>query len=138
MYEKMLVAVDGSDHAKGALGATAELARLAGSEVRVVHVVELGYAGRLGPYLQEEPEEARVLVDQAVAELGEAGVKATGSLPRVLGSNAAAEIVAEAEDLGASLIVMGSRGRSDLTGLVMGSVSHKVLHLAPCPVLIVR
>jgi nucleotide-binding universal stress UspA family protein len=43
---------------------------------------------------------------------------------------------AEAED--ADLIVMGSRGFSDLKSLVVGSVSHKVSHLAPCPVLSVR
>ncbi len=47
-------------------------------------------------------------------------------------------IVHQAEQVGAEAIVLGSRGRSDLASLVLGSVSHKVLHLAHCPVILVR
>ena len=47
-------------------------------------------------------------------------------------------IAKEAEDLDADLIVMGSRGRSDIEGLLLGSVTHKVLTLATVPVLVVR
>src|SRR5579884_3203795 len=47
-------------------------------------------------------------------------------------------IVHQAEQVGAEAIVLGSRGRSDLSSLVLGSVSHKVLHLAHCPVILVR
>ena len=39
---------------------------------------------------------------------------------------------------GINLIIMGSRGKSDLAGLILGSTTHKVLHTAPCPVLVVR
>ena len=49
-----------------------------------------------------------------------------------------AEILAEAEESGASVIVMGSRGVSDLTGLLVGSTAHKVLHLGRLPVLVIR
>ena len=55
-----------------------------------------------------------------------------------LASLVAPEILAEAEESGASLIIMGSRGLSDLKGLLVGSTTHKVLHLGRLPVLIVR
>jgi nucleotide-binding universal stress UspA family protein len=46
--------------------------------------------------------------------------------------------VNDAQEHGAGVIVMGSRGRGDLAGLVLGSTAHKVIHLADRPVLIVR
>jgi len=52
--------------------------------------------------------------------------------------DAAEEIVAAAEKVKADLIVIGTRGLSDLEGLVMGSVSHKVIHLAHCPCVTVK
>ena len=52
--------------------------------------------------------------------------------------NAAERIVAEADTAKADLIVIGTRGLSDLGGLVMGSVSHKVIHLSACPCVTVK
>jgi nucleotide-binding universal stress UspA family protein len=62
------------------------------------------------------------------------------SKPRTLieDGDPAQRILQKAASEGADLIVMGSRGFSDLKGLIVGSVSHKVSHLAPCPVLSVR
>jgi nucleotide-binding universal stress UspA family protein len=51
---------------------------------------------------------------------------------------AAREIVEDAKALDAGVIIMGSRGRGDLAGLVLGSTAHKVIHLADRPVLVVR
>jgi nucleotide-binding universal stress UspA family protein len=51
---------------------------------------------------------------------------------------AAREIVEDAKSLDVGVIVMGSRGRGDLAGLVLGSTAHKVIHLADRPVLVVR
>jgi nucleotide-binding universal stress UspA family protein len=50
----------------------------------------------------------------------------------------AREILAQAEQTEADLIVMGTRGLSDLQGLLMGSIAHKVSHLAPCSCITVR
>jgi nucleotide-binding universal stress UspA family protein len=51
---------------------------------------------------------------------------------------AARDIVDDAQEHDVSVIVMGSRGRGDLAGLVLGSTAHKVIHLADRPVLVVR
>ena len=56
----------------------------------------------------------------------------------VLHTSTAEGIIETAEDMKCDLIVMGSRGRSDIEGLLLGSVTHKVLTLAKVPVLVVR
>ncbi len=86
----------------------------------------------------EEHDHAVALVDLAVADLGAAGVNATGTVRASLSGLVVAEILEEAEEFGASVIVMGSRGMSDLTGLLVGSTAHKVIHLGRLPVLVVR
>jgi len=80
MFEIILTAVDGSEHDRKALAATKELAKLAEGTVRVVHVREGDFIGRAGVVAREEHDEASKLVDQDVAELVAAGVKATGTL----------------------------------------------------------
>ncbi len=54
------------------------------------------------------------------------------------GNHAAAEIVDDTKEHDAGVIIMGSRGRGDLAGLVLGSTAHKVIHLTDRPVLVVR
>ncbi|HXQ43521.1 MAG TPA: universal stress protein [Acidimicrobiales bacterium] len=138
MFESILTAVDGSEHDSKALAATKELAKLAEGTVRVVHVREGDFVGRAGFMAREEPGEASKLLDETVAELVEAGVKATGTVRSSLVNLVALEILEEAEECGASVIVMGSRGVSDLKGLLVGSTTHKVLHLGQLPVVVVR
>ncbi len=73
-----------------------------------------------------------------MGELTKAGVKAHGVVRTTLYGYAAREIVEDAKVHDVSLIVMGSRGRGDLAGLLLGSTAHKVIHLADRPVLVVR
>ena len=69
----------------------------------------------------------------------EASRRGVGQVTRLVEEDDPARaILAAAERLGADLIVMGSRGMSDLKGRLVGSVSHKVLHLASQPCLIVH
>ena len=138
MYEKLLVAVDHSDITERVLAATRDLALLSSGEVWVLHLREREVMPRAGLIATESSDQAHANVDAAVAELTEAGVKAHGIVRNTLYGYAAREIIAEAKAEEVSAIIMGSRGRGDLAGLVLGSTAHKVIHLADRPVLVVR
>jgi nucleotide-binding universal stress UspA family protein len=139
MYDKILVAIDQSPVAERVLAAARDLARLSGGEVRVLHLREREIMGGRGGVVDYETgDEARATADQAVQALAERGIKASGDARNTPFGHAAREIVGEAQEFGAGVIVMGSRGHSDLAGLLLGSTAHKVIHLADRPVLVVR
>ena len=138
MYEKLLVAVDHSEITERVLAAARDLALLASAEVWVLHLREREIMPRAGLIATETIDEAQENVDAAVGELTEAGVKAHGIVRNTIYGYAAREIIAEARAEEVSAIIMGSRGRGDLAGLVLGSTAHKVIHLADRPVLVVR
>jgi nucleotide-binding universal stress UspA family protein len=139
MYEKILVAVDHSEATPRVLNAALELARLSQGEVWVLHLREREMMGKTGLLMSAESrDEATESVDAAVETLTQAGIKAHSTVRDTVFGYAAREIVNDAQEHGADVIVMGSRGRGDLAGLVLGSTAHKVLHLADRPVLIVR
>jgi nucleotide-binding universal stress UspA family protein len=138
MYERVLVPIDHSEVSERALAAARDLASLSNGEVWVLHLREREVMPRMGLVANETPTEAGVQVQKAVDELLNAGVKATGEVRNTIYGHAAREIVADARLHNVDVIVMGSRGRSDLTGLLLGSTAHKVIHLTDRPVLIVR
>jgi len=140
MYEKLLVAVDHSKATERVLGAARDLAALSGGEVWVLHLREREILPKAGGIVasDEFADAAQAQVDSAVGELTKAGIKAHGVLRSTLYGYAAREIVEDAKSLDVSVIILGSRGRGDLAGLVLGSTAHKVIHLADRPVLVVR
>ncbi len=103
----------------------------------VIHVREYDrYEGSdvdLGP-----PIPAEDLVERAVKVFREAGVGASGIIRRVSPGRTAEQIVEAAEQSHAGLIVMGTRGMTELKSLFLGGVATKVVHQAACPVLLVR
>jgi nucleotide-binding universal stress UspA family protein len=138
MYEKLLVAVDHSKATEHVLSAARDLASLSNGEVWVLHLHEREMMPRAGVVEKETTDEARAQVDAAVEELTKAGVKAHGEVRHTIYGYAAREIVDDAKSLDVGVIIMGSRGRGDLAGLMLGSTAHKVIHLADRPVLVVR
>jgi len=139
MYDKILVAVDHSGASDRALDAARDLALLSEGEVWVLHLREREVAVKTGVGLSDESmDEANAAVAAAVDKLTAAGIKAHGDVGTTLFGYAARSIVDDAKEHDVDVIVMGSRGRGDLAGLILGSTTHKVIHLADRPVLIVR
>ena len=65
-------------------------------------------------------------------------MNATGEVRVALSGRVAAEIVEEAKTWNADVIVMGSRGLTNFKGILLGSTTHKSLHLTSLPVVVVR
>lgn len=138
MFKNILLAFDGSTHAQKAARLAADLARQYQAALCVVHTYDPvpDYLGE--PYLQEvisrRTEAADRVMEQAQALLGE--------LPRVetevLEGPAAEVILRVAQVRQVDLIVMGTRGLGQLSGLLLGSQSQKVVTHAQCPVLLAR
>lgn len=133
---KIVVGYDDSDHAKRALGRAAELAG-AGGTVLVVSAVPLLAGGprTAGTLDTAELEERKHVLAEAVGQLEAKGVDA--HMVEAVGDPADA-IVTQAEEMGADLVVVGTRGRNIVGRLLLGSVSTKVVQHAPCDVLVVR
>jgi nucleotide-binding universal stress UspA family protein len=138
MYEKVLAAVDHSEVSERVLTAARDLALLSKGQVWVLHLREREVIPRMGLVPTEPESDAEAEVTAAVDELTAAGVTAHGVIRDTVFGHAAREIINDAREHQADVIVMGSRGRGDLAGLVLGSTAHKVIHLADRPVLVVR
>jgi nucleotide-binding universal stress UspA family protein len=139
MYDKILVAIDNSEPSDRAVLAARDLAILSKGEVWVMHLREREIAVKTGMAFSDETgADANAEVEGALKVLSEAGVKAHGEVGTTIYGYAARVIADNAADKDVDVIVMGSRGRSDLTGFILGSTVHKVIHLTDRPVLIVR
>lgn len=139
MYDRILVAVDHSEMSDRAVIAARDLAALSKGEVWVLHLREREAGVKTGvlvPY--ESTGEGSAAVAASVEVLTQGGVKAHGEVRNTIFGHAAREIVSDAREIGADVIVMGSRGRGDMAGLLLGSTAHKVIHLSDRPVLVVR
>lgn len=137
-FSRILFAVDGTPSSTGAVSAVETVARAAGAEVHVLHVWNLEVRVNKGRWDVETRAEARELVDGIAGRLVAAGVPATSEVRGASEKKIPDAIADAARRCSAGLVAVGSRGRSDLEGLFLGSVSHRVLQKVACPVLIVR
>ena len=137
MFKKIVLALDGSEHADKAIPVARELAQESGGKIDVVHVREVvGSRAGVRPVLYDE-DEVEAKIGAQVADLRGAGIDAELHRFTAIVGGPAHQIAETANGLGADLIVVGTRGHSAIAGLIAGSVTQRLLHLAHCPVLAV-
>ena len=139
MYKNVIWATDGSEAADRALAHAKALATESGGRLTVVYCVEYTLPGKGGGSLPLHANEGDVeaKIDRQVAELASNGTGATLERTRSKVGGAAHAIAEIAAKDHANVILVGTRGRTPLTGRVLGGVTQRLLHVAPCPVLAV-
>ena len=145
--DKILLATDGSLEAERAIGAAVMLSERLGSELHVVYVepmpdpVSWPEARFMSPGLEVDIREqaegaAREKLEGEAEKIRKTGGDVSGV--HAVAGRPDAEIVRVAEELGAGLVVLGSRGLGPVRRAVVGSVSLSVVHHSHCSVLVVR
>lgn len=137
MFERIVLAVDGWDQARGALAAAVDLANKSRGEVLVVHVHDVGLVSCETVDLKTHGEPRR-LTEAAVEVLTRKSSEARDRLKVAQSAGVAREILHAAKGFDADTIVMGSRRLGGFAGLALGSVAHRVIQQADCPVVVVR
>lgn len=140
----VVVGVDDSDSAARAVDAAAEVAEREGA---ALHVVRVAHSASMEAWTYAEvakggTEETHAIRDHAEQSVTRAANRARARHPKVLVTT---EVLygdpgQSLADLGstAGLVVVGSRGHGGFTGMLLGSVSHRLIHDATCPVMVVR
>jgi nucleotide-binding universal stress UspA family protein len=136
VFKKIMWATDGSESADRALELVRTMAAQDGAEVIAVHSVEY-LAGKGAAFPEGEDDERHAKINKQVEELAATSAKATMRVVQGGMTSAAHAIASAAVEEGADVIVMGTRGHTPMKGLLLGSVTQRLLHIAPCPVLVV-
>ena len=177
MVQRILLALDGSDHAAKALELAVTLAKATGSELRILYVAshqpltqaeqrlaETEYSAEIGAFLGaaqllpdslERPAALGTLVHSS-RDIGEAVRRVVGEsilhraatqaerdgvakVTTMMETGDPADVIVnQAQAHKPDLVMLGSRGLSDVKGVLLGSVSHKVAHVASCSVVTVK
>ena len=139
MFKRILLAFDGSAHARKAAAIARELANSMQADIWVVIAYDTlpSFLGKpnLQAAIDSRLEQAEAKMEEAVQEIGEFPGKITREIMEGPASEA---ILNVAEVRNIELIVMGTRGMGSLKGLLIGSTSQKVLSHAQCPVLLAK
>jgi nucleotide-binding universal stress UspA family protein len=138
MISRIFLATDGSSFSEMAGSYAIYLAGCTGASMTAFHVIQIKPPQSVSPKAVD-----RVMVRRAElcfdGLLERAGKADLGIETKIVTSRSTVDaILEEAEGGGYDLIVMGSRGTSGITKILLGSVSEEVVKKAPCPVLIVR
>jgi nucleotide-binding universal stress UspA family protein len=137
MPEKVLLATDGSKDAALAARAAVDVCQGTGAELHVVHAWHSVPTARLRPFMRAELKKlGNELLGEGVKRVEDSGGLVTGA--HLLEGRAADEILDLAEQIGAGLVVIGSRGLGPVGRIALGSVSEAVIHHSRLPVLVLR
>jgi nucleotide-binding universal stress UspA family protein len=139
MFEKILVAIDGSQASEKALSAAVDLAAHYKADLTALSVAELPEVVAM----VDEVDEIRQSTEAHFRKIGEAAVEYARSRGVALRSvvvrgHAADAIVRYAESEGMNLVVIGQHGHSRITRFFLGSTSDRVSEHVPCTVMIVK
>ena len=148
MFQKILVGVDGSESALQAVDVAASLAEAFGGQLVLLHVVQVSAIAEEAlnisatAHLSESPKGIMERLSQDVLDGARERARRVGLTDQKISGvsadgNQARELIKTAKRRKVDLIVLGSRGRGRLEGLLLGSVSQKVSSLSPCPCMIV-
>jgi len=145
MYNSILVAIDGSDAAKQALTQAIDLAKSLGSRIRLVHVATESDAvpadlpgSDIKDILQQVRNTATALLAAARDRVGAEAVAVETRLVEAWSGQPGEEVIQQARQWPADLIVCGTHGRRGLRRILMGSDAEFVVRHSPVPVLLVR
>jgi len=135
----IIAALDGSEHSLKALDYAGELARKHDSVLILLHAYHPTSDLRGGEGFDQMVSKRKLAGEKIISEARHRIERAPFEVREDLLEGPAAEaIVSAAKVHNADLVVMGTRGMGSFKGLLFGSVSTKVTHYAPCPVLVVR
>jgi nucleotide-binding universal stress UspA family protein len=140
MFENILLAVDGSEHAMRAAHAASSLANAMSSQTLRIVVAYDTIPVHIGdPYMQNAIN-ARISETEEILQRAVQVVWAVSAqiYTEMIEGDPAETIIEVARSRSSDLIIIGARGMGKLAGLLLGSTSQKVISLAPCPVLIIR
>ena len=139
MFSKILHANDGSEHAFHALTVALAIAKQNESALHMVSVEEIDY---MPEFVEEVREETRTAARRFHAVLQRARAMAEEShvnlKTHVMAGHPVRDVVILAADLKVELLVIGARGHSALYERMVGSRADRIMHLAQCPVLVVK
>lgn len=146
MYSKILVPVDGSPTSNLGLAEACKLARLAGSRLRLLHVVDMmSVTMSVESSMAATPtvfemlrEGGQAILERARALAEVAGVPAETALLESMAGRVCDVVAEEARRWGAELVVIGTHGRRGAGRVLMGSDAELIARVSPVPVLLVR
>ena len=135
--EKIVLATDGSEDAALAARIAADLSTRTGAQLHVMHAWHTVPSTRFESFVKGQlHQEAQELLAEQVGRIRDGGVDVAETYLRE--GPTVDKILDLVEEIGAGLIVVGSRGLGPIKRLALGSVSEGIVHHAPCPVLVAR
>jgi nucleotide-binding universal stress UspA family protein len=136
MFNKIVLALDGSQASQRAVSMAAELARRDKAKVVIAHVEE-EVIGKGGGPIHATEDEIQAEIRRQAEELSAQEIETSVEMRSVMLGGPAHAIDEIARSAGADLIVAGTRGQSPVSGLLLGSVTQRLLHISDRPVLVV-
>jgi nucleotide-binding universal stress UspA family protein len=137
MFKTIVWATDGSTSADAALPYAKALVAAEHGKLVAVYGDER-FVGRASPYpVQADSDEIKAKIHDQIEQIRKEGVNASFTIVPGLGAGTAHMIADAAREVGADAIVAGTRGHGPVSGLLVGSVTQRLLHIAPCPVLVI-